>query len=123
MEFFQELDSAQLNDETKQLWNSWLKIYIERLNHEVAHIKDANQEELGELNEKRKSTMNENNPCYILRNYLAEEAIKKAEQGDFSEAKQLLAALENPFSERAEFEPYTRKPPKSACKLRVSCSS
>ena len=111
-----------MENEIKESWNSWLKLYIERLNYEVQNVKD-NKDELIKLDLRRKQVMNENNPCYVLRNYLAEEAIKKAENGDFSEARKLLSALENPYSERIEFENYTRKPSKSACKLRVSCSS
>lgn len=111
-----------MENETKELWDSWLKLYIERLNHEVSHIEE-NQDELAKLDQQRKNVMNENNPRYVLRNYLAEEAIKKAEAGDFNEAKQLLAALEDPYSDRPEFDHYTQKPQKSACKLRVSCSS
>jgi len=88
----------------------------------VSHI-EGNEKELHELDKKRKSTMNESNPRYVLRNYLAEEAIQKAEVGDFSEVKQLLAALERPFEENSSFDHYTRRPTKSACHLRVSCSS
>lgn len=118
----QELEPEQMASEVKEHWDSWLKMYIGRLNHEVAHLGD-NQNELAKLDQERKSLMDGNNPCYVLRNCLAEEAIQKAEAGDYSEVKHLLKALEDPFTERPEFDRYTVKPTKGACKLRVSCSS
>ncbi len=41
--------------------------------------------------------------CYrfILRNYIAQNAIEAAEKGDFSEVRRVLRLLENPFSETA----------------------
>lgn len=44
--------------------------------------------------------MNQTNPKYILRNYLAQEAIEKAEQGDGGKHTNiLLGILRNPFDE------------------------
>ena len=111
-----------MNSEIKELWDSWLKMYIDRLNHEVSDI-EGNQSELQNLDEQRKKVMNQTNPRYVLRNYLAEDAIQKAEAGDMTEAKQLLDALQDPYSERPQFDHYTAKPSRSACKLRMSCSS
>jgi len=37
------------------------------------------------------------NPRYILRNWVAQAAIEKAEQDDFSEVQFLLKLLQNPF--------------------------
>ena len=43
--------------------------------------------------------MNRVNPKYVLRNYLAQTAIEKAQQKDFSEIDRLLTLLQNPYSD------------------------
>jgi uncharacterized protein YdiU (UPF0061 family) len=63
------------------------------------------------------------NPKYVLRNYLAQAAIEKAQNGDFSEVSKLLAILERPFDEQPEHEAYAALPPDWASHLEVSCSS
>ena len=35
---------------------------------------------------------------YILRNYIAQNAIEAAEKGDYSEVRRVLKLLENPYS-------------------------
>jgi uncharacterized protein YdiU (UPF0061 family) len=71
----------------------------------------------------RKIAMHAVNPKYILRNYLAQVAIDKAQQKDFSEVQRLLAVLERPFDEQPEHESYAALPPDWAAGLEVSCSS
>jgi uncharacterized protein YdiU (UPF0061 family) len=71
----------------------------------------------------RKIAMNAVNPKYILRNYLAQVAIDKAQQKDFSEVQRLLTVLERPFDEQPEHESYAALPPDWAAGLEVSCSS
>ncbi len=63
------------------------------------------------------------NPKYVLRNWLAEVAIRKAQDKDFSEVERLLACLRHPFDEQPEFEHYAALPPDWANGLEVSCSS
>ncbi|QBF83474.1 YdiU family protein [Shewanella maritima] len=64
------------------------------------------------------------NPAYILRNYLAQEAIIDIEQhGDNRKLKQLQRALATPFTERAEFEHFAQRPPQWGEGLILSCSS
>ena len=64
------------------------------------------------------------NPKYILRNYMAEIAIRKAEQErDFSEIERLRQLLSQPFAEQPEHERYAGYPPEWAATLSVSCSS
>lgn len=91
--------------------DQWLLVYRQRLQQE--HSIDA----------ERTVRMNQVNPKYVLRNYLAQQAIEKAEQKDFSEINRLLTILENPFAEQAEFEVYAQLPPDWATQLSVSCSS
>jgi uncharacterized protein YdiU (UPF0061 family) len=71
----------------------------------------------------RKTAMDAANPKYVLRNYLAQIAIEKAQEKDFSEIRTLLALLEKPFDEQPEYERYAMLPPDWASELEVSCSS
>jgi uncharacterized protein YdiU (UPF0061 family) len=71
----------------------------------------------------RKLAMHRVNPKYVLRNYLAQVAIEKAQIKDFSEVAKLLAVLERPFDEQPENEQYAALPPDWASELEVSCSS
>jgi serine/tyrosine/threonine adenylyltransferase len=64
------------------------------------------------------------NPKYILRNHLAEVAIRRAaDSRDYSEVNRLHALLTRPFDEQPEFEAYAAEPPDWARKIEVSCSS
>ncbi len=72
----------------------------------------------------RAARMNQVNPKYILRNYLAQNAIAQAGQGrDFSEVDRLSALLQHPFDEQPEMERYAAPPPDWARQIEVSCSS
>jgi uncharacterized protein YdiU (UPF0061 family) len=71
----------------------------------------------------RRDAMNRVNPKYVLRNHLAETAIKRAKEKDFSEVERLAAVLRRPFDEQPEFEAYAAQPPDWASALSVSCSS
>jgi uncharacterized protein YdiU (UPF0061 family) len=63
------------------------------------------------------------NPKYILRNHLAQAAIEKAQQNDFSEVATLLQILSKPFDEQVDFESYSNPPPIDLQHIEVSCSS
>lgn len=90
----------------------WSQSYRERLNEEH----DTDQQ--------RSLKMKQVNPKFILRNYMAEVAIKKAEENkDYSEIDRLFKILQNPFSEHAEFESYAGFPPEWSEEISVSCSS
>jgi uncharacterized protein YdiU (UPF0061 family) len=71
----------------------------------------------------RRLAMQTINPKYVLRNYLAQIAIEKAQNKDFSEVAKLLAILERPFDEQPENSSYAALPPDWANTLEVSCSS
>ncbi|GLU35635.1 UPF0061 protein [Trinickia caryophylli] len=73
--------------------------------------------------ETRRAAMNRVNPKYVLRNHLAETAIRRATDKDFSEVERLAAILRRPFDEQPEFEAYAAPPPEWASELSVSCSS
>jgi uncharacterized protein YdiU (UPF0061 family) len=63
------------------------------------------------------------NPKYVLRNWLAEAAIRQARAGDYSEIHRLLNCLRRPFDEQPEYAAYATLPPDWASGLEVSCSS
>jgi len=93
-------------------FDAWADAYRARLQHEPG------------TNSERKERMNAVNPKYILRNYLAQSAIEKAEQRrDFSEIERLLNLLSRPFDEQPGMESYAATPPEWARQIEVSCSS
>lgn len=72
----------------------------------------------------RRARMNRVNPKYVLRNYLAQTAIRKAvENRDYSEIDRLLELLRRPFDEQPAMEAYAAAPPDWAQHIEVSCSS
>lgn len=83
----------------------------------------ARLQQEGSDDSQRKRAMDATNPKYILRNYLAQVAIEKAERKDFSEIATLLQVLQHPFDEQPEHEEYASLPPDWASHLGVSCSS
>lgn len=67
------------------------------------------------------------NPKYVLRNYLAQNAILAAEKGDPSVLNRLLRVLETPYAEHSDEEDLARKRPEWARSApgcgALSCSS
>ncbi|ANN66501.1 protein adenylyltransferase SelO [Bordetella bronchialis] len=71
----------------------------------------------------RAASMDRVNPLYVLRNHLAELAIRAAGQGDATVIDELLRVLRDPYTERPEYAQYAALPPDWASDLEVSCSS
>jgi len=79
---------------------------------------------MGSVDTERSAAMRSVNPKYILRNHLAEVAIRRAaDHRDYSEIERLHVLLKRPFDEQPEFEAYAAEPPDWARKIEVSCSS
>ncbi|MFT2111633.1 protein adenylyltransferase SelO [Marinomonas sp. 2405UD68-3] len=63
------------------------------------------------------------NPKFILRNYLAQQAIEEAEMGNYLPFRRLLYVLQTPCGEHAECEELSLPSPEWAKNFEVSCSS
>jgi uncharacterized protein YdiU (UPF0061 family) len=90
-------------------WDAWQHSYLQCL-----HGNDLFQ---------TGQSMLAHNPKFVLRNHLAEIAIRKAKSGDFTEVDTLMTLLQSPFEEHAEYETYAQLPPAWASSIEISCSS
>ena len=95
----------------RESFDKWAHRYEDRLREERSRDED------------RLVRMNRVNPKYVLRNYLAQTAIEKAQQKDFSEINRLLTLLQNPYSHQPAMDAYAASPPNWGKHLVVSCSS
>ena len=104
-----------LSTDYQSRFANWLRRYILRLQKE--DIKQVD----------KKQRMDAVNPKYVLRNYLSQQAIDKANQGDYSMINELLEVMRHPYDEQQGNEKYAVKRPewarnKAGCS-KLSCSS
>ncbi|XP_077009412.1 protein nucleotidyltransferase YdiU-like [Tamandua tetradactyla] len=97
-----------------KLFAAWVSGYLLRL-----------KSNMNDSDSKRRKRMAIVNPRYVLKNWMAESAVQKAEMNDFSEVRLLQQVLQRPFQKNpaAEKAGYSSPPPSWAKDLRVSCSS
>lgn len=109
----QQQSRSPLRDEfiDREAFDSWYNVYRQRL------LQEAHSDE------QRQQAMKQVNPALVLRNYLAQQAIERAEQDDISVLSRLHQALLRPFDESPAVADLTRRPPDWGKKLEVSCSS
>jgi len=126
-EKFKDLTNEQKIATDTAKWRQWIASYRARVQQMVG----AGGGDIAALNKERAQVMKSNNPKYVLRNYLAQNAIMKAEEGDYSEVDALLKRLHDPYalSEDDDVEEvvqvcvYNKKRPDWAGEICVTCSS
>jgi len=89
--------------------NKWLDKYDER----ISYIDPT----------ERKKQMLNVNPKYVLKNYMLQEAIDAAQNGDFSVVNDLFKIAQKPFEEHPEFDRWAKATPKEFINQKLSCSS
>jgi len=104
-----------VNEDYRSRFINWLRKYVHRVQMERTHQAEKQQR------------MNAANPKYVLRNYLAQLAIDKANENDFSMVNELLDVMRHPYDEQPGKEEYAEKRPdwarqKPGCS-QLSCSS
>jgi uncharacterized protein YdiU (UPF0061 family) len=107
--------SEALTEDVKDQWIQYLADYKQLMN------------EQGLSFESRKKQMQEKNPKYVLRNYMAQLAIDKADEGDYELIDEFYNLLKRPYEDQPEYERWFAKRPdwarhKIGCSM-LSCSS
>jgi uncharacterized protein YdiU (UPF0061 family) len=90
---------------------SWLDRYAARLRAD------------GSAAAERAERMRRTNPRYVLRNWIAQEAIEHARRKDFGLIEELRRLLAAPYDEHAGMERFAEAPSAAGREIVVSCSS
>jgi uncharacterized protein YdiU (UPF0061 family) len=110
------------SDASVAAWNSVRDLFLDRPSWDQWQWRYAQQLRLHDPSAAAR-TMLAHNPKYVLRNHLAEVAIRQAKSGDFSEVETLLTLLQSPYDEHPAHEAYAQLPPAWASSIEISCSS
>jgi serine/tyrosine/threonine adenylyltransferase len=106
---------ATLRDMHAEAFEYWLQAYAGRISVQEDSF------------EARRERMNAVNPLYVPRNWLAQQAIDAAEQGNLSELHLLMDVLKNPYHLQTGRERFASRRPdwashRAGCSM-LSCSS
>ena len=107
-------ESASVRDlfVDRSAFDAWAARYVQRLRAEPRP------------DDERARAMRAINPRVVLRNHLAESAIRRAQAGDCGEVQRLLAVLSKPYEDHPDSEPADEAlPPDWSQGIEVSCSS
>ena len=91
--------------------NDWLDSYDERLKENSSTV------------EERQQKMLQNNPKFVLKNYMLQEAIDAADQGDFTLVEALFKIAHDPYDEHEAYERWAEVTPDVFKNKKLSCSS
>lgn len=94
------LTSDEKVEGDRKHWNEWINTYRKRIDMEMKESNLTSEE----FASKRKQSMDSVNPRIVLRNYMAQEVIDAAEQGNYTKLQDLLSLLENPFTDNSSSE-------------------
>jgi uncharacterized protein YdiU (UPF0061 family) len=108
-------DPRALGEEHRRKLSGWLARYVRRVRED------------GTPDVERRRKMDQKNPKYVLRNYVAQLAIDRAEAGDPSVVAKLCELLRRPFDEQPGNDEFAEKRPewarhRAGCSM-LSCSS
>ncbi len=118
--FFYELTKLENLDEISTITNicilrepiiKWFEEYKKVINEQGQDFKIMQE------------LMKKTNPKYVIKNYMLQESIDMAKEGDFKLVNDLLNIAQNPFDEHEEFDRYSKPTPIEHNNLRLSCSS
>ncbi len=96
---------------SSELMSAWFDRYDARLSFNTSSTHE------------RHARMLRTNPKYVLKNYILQQSIEKAERGDYTLVNDLLRIAQNPYDEHEEFEHYARPTPPEHKNIQLSCSS
>jgi uncharacterized protein YdiU (UPF0061 family) len=112
---FRNLTQALTNKITPELESdiakSWINSFQKRHNKESFTLSE------------KLVLMNNTNPKFILRNYMAQEVIEAAEELNYLELETLIKIITKPFEEHEDFQSFAERSPEWAKDIKISCSS
>lgn len=119
-QFFYKLTICQNYDEVRKvvdisIYRDALELWIEKY-IKIRELENSNFSEV-------QKGMKKINPKFVIKNYMLQESIEKAESGDFSLVNELLNIAQNPFDEHKEYERYSKATPLKLANIKLSCSS
>ncbi|ORX89448.1 UPF0061-domain-containing protein [Basidiobolus meristosporus CBS 931.73] len=116
--FLNEICPKDTKEEVRAEFADWCLKYHSRLTSE-SNLDDG----------QRSDRMKQSNPKYVLRNWIAQEAIDDAEKQDFQKVRDVLKILQNPFNDEIPgvsqdlLVKYASEVPEWGKGIQCSCSS